>query len=189
MSSTKAVRMSLLHRDARQEAWAELSCFRGEFYSCLTARSDALFELADAVLCGDGPVRSPAELSLVGEHPRGHGGLYAALARGRVDTGRLQRDLAAVPLPRAVDGRLVLAIDITCWLRPDAHTSSQRILCHAYGRGKDQHIPVPGWPYSIICALEPGRSSWTAPWTRFAWPPETTTPPSDPGSCVTCSTD
>ncbi|MDQ0932756.1 hypothetical protein QFZ49_002686 [Streptomyces turgidiscabies] len=32
-----------------------------------------------------------------------------------------------------------------------------------YGRGKDQHIPVPGWPYSIICALEPGRSSWTAP--------------------------
>lgn len=29
--------------------------------------------------------------------------------------------------------------------------------------GKDQHIPVPGWPYWIVCALEPGRSSWTAP--------------------------
>ncbi|MGW1515066.1 transposase, partial [Streptomyces sp. NPDC002394] len=27
----------------------------------------------------------------------------------------------------------------------------------------DQHIPVPGWPYSVICALETGRSSWTAP--------------------------
>jgi hypothetical protein len=155
--------MSLLHRDARQEPLAELSCFRREFYSCLTARSDALFELADAMLCSDGPVRSLAELSLVGEHRRGHGGLYAAVARGRVDTGRLRRALAAVPLPRAVDGRLVLAIDITCWLRPDAHTSPQRILCHTYGRGKDQHIPVPGWPYSIICALEPGRSSWTAP--------------------------
>ncbi len=50
-----------------------------------------------------------------------------------------------------------------CWLRPGAHTSPQRILCHTYGRGKDQHIPVPGWPYSIVCALEPGRSSWTAP--------------------------
>ncbi|MEU9993633.1 transposase [Streptomyces sp. NPDC048045] len=127
------------------------------------ASSDALFELADAVLCGDGPVRSLAELSLIGEHRRGHGGLYAAVARGRVDTGRLRRALAAVPLPRAADGRLVLAIDITCWLRPDAHTSPLRILCHTYGQGKDQHIPVPGWPYSIICALEPGRSSWTAP--------------------------
>lgn len=110
--------MCLPPRDARQEALAELPCFRGEFYSCLAARSDALFELADAVLCGDGPVRSPAELSLVGEHRRGHGALYAAIARGRVDTGRLRRALAAVPLPRAAHGRLVLAIDITCWLRP-----------------------------------------------------------------------
>lgn len=59
---------------------------------------------------------------------------------------RLRRALATVALPRAADGRLVLAADITCWLRPDAHTSPQRILCHTYGRGKDQHIPVPGWP-------------------------------------------
>ncbi|UYB39064.1 transposase [Streptomyces sp. Je 1-4] len=68
-----------------------------------------------------------------------------------------------MPLPRAADGRLVLAADITCWLRPDADTSPQRILCHTYGRGKDQHIPAPGLPYSVICALEAGRSSWTAP--------------------------
>ncbi len=68
-----------------------------------------------------------------------------------------------MPLPRVADGRLLPAADITCRLRPDAHTSPQRILCHTYGRGKDQHIPVPGWPYSVICALEAGRSSWTAP--------------------------
>ncbi|WP_037861442.1 NF041680 family putative transposase [Streptomyces sp. NRRL S-340] len=155
--------MSLLHRDTRQDASTQLSRFQGGFYACLTARSDVLFELADAVLCGDGPVRSLAELSLAGEHRRGHGGLYAAVARGRVDADRLQRALATVSLPRAADGRLVLAIDITSCLRPDAHTSPQRILCHTYGRGKDQHIPVPGWPYSIMRALEPGRSSWTAP--------------------------
>ncbi len=105
--------MSLLHHDARQEAWTELSCFRGEFHSCLSARSDALSELADAVLCGDGPVRSLAELSLVGEHRRGHGGLYAASAHGRVDAGGLRRALAEVPLPRAADGRLVLAVTDT----------------------------------------------------------------------------
>ncbi|MCX5433029.1 transposase [Streptomyces sp. NBC_00257] len=155
--------MSLSHRVVREDPFAELSRFRGEFYSCLTRRADALFELADAVLCADGPVRSLVELSLVGEHRRGHGGLYDALAAGEVDVARLRRALTAVPLPRSADGRLVLAADITCWLRPSAHTSPQRILCHTYGRGKDQHIPVPGRPYSVICALESGRSSWTAP--------------------------
>ncbi|WP_026284439.1 hypothetical protein [Salinispora arenicola] len=39
----------------------------------------------------------------------------------------------------------------------------QRILCHTYRRGKDQHIGVPGSPYSFVVALESGRSSWTAP--------------------------
>jgi hypothetical protein len=32
-----------------------LSGFRGELYRCFTARADALFELADAVLCADWP--------------------------------------------------------------------------------------------------------------------------------------
>ncbi|MET9611733.1 NF041680 family putative transposase [Kitasatospora indigofera] len=155
--------MSLLHDGVRRDALAELSRFRGEFYACLTGRGDALFELADAVLCADGPVRSLVELSLVGEHRRGHGGLYDALSQGSIDADGLRRALAAVPLPRAADGRIVLAVDITCWLRPDAHTSPERILCHTYGQGKDQHIPVPGWPYSVITALESGRSSWTAP--------------------------
>ncbi|MGV9384073.1 hypothetical protein ACWDRB_50220 [Nonomuraea sp. NPDC003707] len=29
--------------------------------------------------------------------------------------------------------------------------------------GKDQHIMIPGWPYSFVVASETGRSSWTAP--------------------------
>ncbi len=40
--------------------------FRREFYRCLTTRRDAMFEVTDALLCGDGPVRSLVELSLVG---------------------------------------------------------------------------------------------------------------------------
>ncbi|SEE24583.1 erythromycin esterase family protein [Streptomyces sp. TLI_105] len=113
--------MSLQYHDARQEPLAELSRFRGEFYSCLTVRSDALFELADAVLCGDGPVRSLAEPSLVGEHRRGHGGFYAALAQGRIDADRMRRALASVPLPRSADGRLVLAADVLWWHRHTGH--------------------------------------------------------------------
>jgi len=140
-----------------------LEGFRHDFYQCLDRRADALFELADAVLCADGPVRSLPGLSLVAEHRRGHGALYDALAAGRVDVERLRTAVASAPLPRAADGRIVLAVDVTCWLRPEAHTSPQRIMCHTYGRGKDQHIGIPGWPYSFVVALETGRSSWTAP--------------------------
>src|ERR1051326_7874809 len=115
-------------------ARGNLCGFRDEFYRCLSRRADALFELTDAVLCAGAPVRSLVELSLAAEYRRGHGSLYAALARGRCDTDRLRKVLAGLPLPRAGDGRLVLAVDLTCWLRPEAHTSPQRILCHTYGR-------------------------------------------------------
>jgi hypothetical protein len=152
-----------VHDASAATTLGRLSGFRQQFHRCLTARVDALFELTDAVLCADGPVRSLAELSLVGEHRRGHGALYDALSCGRLNVQRLRAALAAAPLPRAADGRLVLAVDITCWLRPDAHTSPERVLCHTYGRGKDQHLMIPGWPYSIVAALETGRSSWTAP--------------------------
>ncbi|GAA1028193.1 hypothetical protein GCM10009557_12370 [Virgisporangium ochraceum] len=80
-------------------------------------------------------VRSLAELSLVGEHRRGHSSAYAVIADGRIDVERLRTALDGLPLPRAGDGRLVLAVDITCWLRPEARTSPEWILCHTYGRG------------------------------------------------------
>ena len=53
-----------------------------------------MFELADAVLCADGPVTSLVELTLVGEHRRGHGAMYDALNAGRVEPLRLRRTVA-----------------------------------------------------------------------------------------------
>ena len=141
---------------------AVLARFRREFHACLTARGDELFELADAVLCADGPVRNLAALSLAPGHRRGHGALYDALNCGRIDIGRLRRCLAGLPLPRAADGRLMLAVDVSNWLRPGAATSPDRLFCHVYGRGKGQAQMIPGWPYSVVAALEPGRTSWTA---------------------------
>jgi hypothetical protein len=145
----------------RIEALAELSELRAEFYSCLTARRDALFELVEAVLCADGPVRTLVGLALAPEHRRGHGALYDAINHGRIEIARLRRALVGLPLPR-IDGRIVLAADVTPWLRPDAPTSPQRLFCHTYGRRKDDHQMIPGWPYSVIAALETGRTSWTA---------------------------
>src|SRR4051794_15404913 len=140
----------------------DLDRFRQEFYRSLTARADALFELSDAVLCADGPVRSLVELTLLAEHRRGHGAMYDALGQGRGAPQRVRRSLAAGPLPQAPDGRIVLAVDVSPWLRSDAATSSDRLFCHVYGRGKGQAQLIPGWPYSFVAALEPGRTSWTA---------------------------
>jgi hypothetical protein len=88
--------------------------------------------------------------------------LYDAVNSGRVEIARLRRSLAGLPLPRAADGRLMLAVDVSNWLRPGAATSPDRLFCHVYGRGKGQAQMIPGWPYSVVAALEPGRTSWTA---------------------------
>jgi DDE superfamily endonuclease len=141
---------------------AVLSRFRLDFHACLTARREEIFELADAVLCADGPVRNLAGLSLAPEHRRGHGALYDAVSHGRISITRLRRALAGLPLPRAADGRLMLAVDVSSWLRPGAATSPDRLFCHVYGRGKGQAQMIPGWPYSVVAALEPGRTCWTA---------------------------
>src|SRR5690349_10685079 len=109
-STTKGCLVVSVHDPVRGKAFGDLRQFRHEFYRCLTSRADAMFELTDAALCADGPVRSLAELSLVGEHRRGHGSSYAAVVDGRIDVERLRTALSAVRLPRAADGRLVLAV-------------------------------------------------------------------------------
>ena len=53
-----------------------LAWFRGEWYRCLGKRRDALFELADAVVCRQDRVHMVAELSLEPECRRGHGAVY-----------------------------------------------------------------------------------------------------------------
>lgn len=128
--------MSLLHDAVRVESLTMLSRFRTDFYDCLTARADALFELTDAVLCTDGPVRSLVDLALAPEHRRGHGALYTGLNLGRVD--------------------------VSPWLRPDAGTVPDCSFCHTCGRGSAKHQMMPGWPYSVVVALESGRTPWTA---------------------------
>jgi hypothetical protein len=125
------------------------------------ASTTAPIELTDALLCADGPVTTPVDLTLTAEHRRGHGAMYDALNRGDVDVPRLRQVLAGLPQPVAADGRLVLAVDVTHWLRPDAPTSPDRLFCHIYGRsGRSSDQFVPGWPYSFVAALESGRTSW-----------------------------
>lgn len=161
MTKTRAAVISVHERGLAGELGA-LAAFRRAFYECLHRRPDALFELCDAVLCADGPVCSLVGLSLTAEHRRGHGALYDAVNAGRMQIDRLRRELAGLPLPRDSAGRIVLGVDVSNWLRPDAATASERSFCHVYGRGRNAAQLIPGWPYSFVAALEPGRTSWTA---------------------------
>ncbi|MFI2077688.1 NF041680 family putative transposase [Streptomyces triculaminicus] len=154
--------MGVLLQGGAWEALAELSHFRTRFYGCLSARADAFFELTDALLCADGPTRTPVELSLLAEHRRGYGSLYGALNCGRLDIDALRDLLISLPLPR-FDGRIVLTVDVSPWLRSDAACSPERLFCLVHGRnGRSSDHVVPGWPYSFVAALTPDRTSWTA---------------------------
>lgn len=172
MTETKAVMVSVLAEGVRRQAFEEASRFRGEFYECLTVRRDGLSELVDAVLCADGPVKSPVDLTLVPEHRRGHGALYGALNRGRIDVDKLRAVLADVPLPRFDGGRLVLAVDVSPWLRSDAPCSADRLFCRVYGRAKSAPLVerlvtagqwTPGDP-DITIVMDAGYDV-----TRLAW--------------------
>src|SRR5437879_5191845 len=160
--SRQGLQLISVHDTGTAGALGDLSRFRQEFYQCLTARADTLFELADAVLCAPGPVTSLVELSLAAEHRRGHGARYDGVNQGRIDIGRFRNVGARQRIPRGKDGRLSLAIDVSNWLRPDANTSPDRLFCHTYARGRGQAQMIPGWPYSFVAAREPGRTSWTA---------------------------
>ena len=140
----------------------DLAAFRCTFYDCLTLRADALFELTDAVLCTEGPVNTLVGLTLTAEHRRGHGALYDAPEQ-RPDPGGTVAQVAGRPAGAA---RRAGADHAGAWTsargcarmrRPGA----DRSFCHVYGRGKGQAQMIPGWPYSFVAALEPGRTSWT----------------------------
>ncbi|MGX8904377.1 transposase [Streptomyces netropsis] len=116
------------------------------------------------------------DLALAPEHRRGHGALYDALNQGRIDVARLRHALAGMPLPRAADGRLVLAVDVSPWLRPDANTCPDRAFCHTFGRARASTRWCPAgrtrsWP-RWRAAARPGRQCWT----QSAWSPGRTSP-------------
>src|SRR3712207_2855103 len=99
-------------------AFTALRTFRTALHACFTRRWDSLFELTDALPTGS-PAPSPAPLSLEPVHRRGWGSLYAALARGRIDTEALQARVARTA-PPAPDAPSVYAVDVSVWPRCDA---------------------------------------------------------------------
>lgn len=84
------------------------------------------------------------------------------LDRGWLEpAGCTARRPPCLPLPRAADGRIVLSLDASNWLRPNTPISDDRLFCYVYGRGDckaDQFVP--SCPYSFVAALESGPPSF-----------------------------
>src|SRR5215216_2687172 len=136
--------------------------FRRSFYDCLHRRSDALFELADAILSADAAAPSPVHLSLQPAHRRGWGSFYASLARGRIDAEALRDLLIRHPLAGsgATPG---YAGDTSVWPRCDAECSPERGYYYHPSRHSAGQPIVAGWAYQFVAQLNFVRESWSAP--------------------------
>ena len=141
-----------------------LHAFRRSLYECLHRRSDALFELTDAILTADAAVPSAAHLSLQASHCRGWGTLYAALDRGRIDAEALRDLLVRHPLAvGSTDEPPVFAVDVSVWPRCDAECSPERGFYYHPSRHSAGQPIVAGWAYQFVAQLNFVRESWTAP--------------------------
>ncbi|HVB90616.1 MAG TPA: NF041680 family putative transposase [Acidimicrobiales bacterium] len=138
----------------------EIERFRRELYRTFSSWGDALFELADAVLCSPSPVASVPALSLEPVFRRSHGSLYKALERGRIDEDRLRRLLVE---HRPAGWPLVFAVDASTWDRCDAECSPERGHYYSASKHSAGQPIVAGWNYQWICQLNWAPDSWTAP--------------------------
>lgn len=131
--------------------------FRHSLYGCFDRRTDALFDLTDAVLTA-GVVPSPVHLSLQPSHRRGWGSLYAALNRGRVDEEALRELVARHPLEENRGG--VYGVDMSVWPRCDAEASPERGYYYHPSRHSAGQPIMAGWAYQWIAQLGFERDGW-----------------------------
>ncbi|MFE2288673.1 hypothetical protein ACFXDJ_31465 [Streptomyces sp. NPDC059443] len=102
----------MVEQIVQRDAFVQASEFRSELYACPTSRADALFDLCDALLCTEGPVRTLVDLALAPEHRRGHRALSWMTAHGlpirpdvRCASSTTIRSQVERPALRAASGR------------------------------------------------------------------------------------
>ena len=130
------------------------------YHECFTRAADALFDLADALLTDVGAC-SLIELSQATCFRRGWPSLYEALEDGLIDRAALLRVFTELLPQRMVGTRLVLGLDTSSILRPQAHTSKDRTLVYRSNLPEDATPVGPGWSFSALVVLPDPVSSWT----------------------------
>ena len=137
-----------------------LRAFRQALYQCFTRAADSLFDLADALLT-DPSARSFVELSQAASFQRAWPSLYEALEDGLLDRAALLRLFVATLPQQLIGTRLLLGLDTSSILRPDAQTSQDRTLVYRPNLPKDATPVGPGFCFSTLVVLPNPVSSWT----------------------------
>jgi hypothetical protein len=142
-----------------------LRAFRRSLYECLDRRTDALFELTDAILTADTAVPSPAHLSLQPPHRRGWGSLYAALSHGRNRRGSSARTARPPSTRRERSDTRIRRGRVSVWACCDAEARapySRLLLPSVEALRRPAHRRLL-WAYQFVAELNFVRESWTAP--------------------------
>lgn len=133
-----------------------LQRFRQEIYHLLTKAKDATFELMDAVMTTR-HASSVAEFSLSPMFRRQYASTYEALEDCRPQRNQAMKlCISKIPQQKYV----VLAIDHTCWARPEAKTLKDRTYEH---QGRTKNGIALGQGYSTIAWLPEGEKGWALP--------------------------
>ena len=139
-----------------------LEQLRHEIYDCFEQGADALFNLADALLC-ESQAQSLPELSLSPFFERKWPSVYEALEDGQINVERLRSVLVKTLLAQRADNEPIwIAVDASNIERPAAPTSADRGMIHLSNLPLvDKPISV-GWQFSNVVLLPEQPSSWTA---------------------------
>ena len=142
---------------------APLARFRAELYqSVLGLRRDALYEVLDAVLCGD-QATSLVRHSLSPVFRRGWASACDALTDGALDVAALRR-LFAQHTPAPPMGRRDLwVLDGSIWPRPEAKTCPERTWGRFVTAGTPESGIIGAWEYQWLVQLPETQGSWALP--------------------------
>jgi hypothetical protein len=138
---------------------AKLKAFRQAVYNRLGAARDATFELTDAVLLTRNAY-SLADLSLSPVFRRKWPSIYEALQDSRPQRNKLMK-LYIEQMPSS--GRPLIAVDHTCWQRPEAITLQERTIEHSCTAVPGNRPIALGQGYSTIAWIPEASGSWALP--------------------------
>jgi hypothetical protein len=125
----------------------------------MVARRDALFDLADALMC-EGAVSSFVRLSQSERFMRKWSSLYAAVEDGEIDSHWLRTYLAG-QVPQT--GICVFPLDGSSWARPRSRVLDDRQYVYQASSDVNGGTITVGYPYSLLeWCVEP-HTSWSLP--------------------------
>jgi hypothetical protein len=140
-----------------------LARFRTELYqSGLGRRRDALCELLDAVLTGEGAT-SLVRRSLAPVFRRGWASTCDALADGTLHLDALRRLFARHTPGPTLGQRELWVVDGSIWPRPEAKTSPERTFGRFVTAGTPQSGIIGAWEYQWLVVLPEHQGSWGLP--------------------------